>query len=192
MLELIRDAKGRLLIVSPWISPACADLAVKKQEEGVKTVLVTTNDGSNREALLKLLERRSQKGPPSRWWLLPGVFSLFLGICLLVGVSTSPLLCAVLMGTCVATYLLGRSRRKYYYVSRIERLALYLPKEPLLHAKIYVADERVALGSANFTVSGLKKHFESIAIIDSAEIAADVVRQLDTLEGKVAVFEMPR
>ena len=72
LLDFLRAARRRLLIVSPWLSPACADMALRKQREGVSTVIVTTKDGGrdHRLALSRLVERRKRVVAPRRWGLL--------------------------------------------------------------------------------------------------------------------------
>lgn len=197
--DFIGKARRRLLIVSPWLSPACADLAVQKQRSGVTTVIVTTNDESKSHqlALAKLVERKKRRGP-IRWWLLiPGLAMVFAGLFALFQVFAQGKITAglafllLLLTVGAALSWAGRGKTEKYFVSLVGRLVLYLPKDPPLHAKLYVADDRVAVSSANFTVSGLKHNVECVAYVEDAELANEAIRQIDELlcQEKIAVFQ---
>jgi phosphatidylserine/phosphatidylglycerophosphate/cardiolipin synthase-like enzyme len=72
----------------------------------------------------------------------------------------------------------------------VETLVVYTPPEPLLHAKVYVADDEVAIGSANFTVSGMRHNLECAAFLNGRDVAEDVIRQVDELMfGKAIVLK---
>ena len=197
VLDFIRRARRRVLIVSPWLSPACADLAVRKQREGVPTVVVTTDDAENMShqlALSKLVERRKRTVRPPRWSLLvPGLSVMFSGLLRLYlkiseGASAPGLLLpALLLGIGAVLCLLGRGKSERYTASLVERLVV-LPKGPL-HAKVYVVDDDAAVGSVNFTVAGLKHNIECVAFASGS--ADEAVRQVDRLlsGGAAAVFE---
>ncbi|MBC7219394.1 MAG: phospholipase D family protein [Hadesarchaea archaeon] len=195
--DLIWRAKRRLLIVSPWLSPACADIALQKHRSGVTTVIVTTNDENKGHQLaLSRLIKKSKKRGPVRWWLLiPGLAMIFFGLFALFqavvqGTLAELALPLLLLAVGAALCLAGRGKAEKKFVSLVERLVLYLPKDPPLHAKLYVADDTVAVSSANFTVSGLKHNVECAVFCEDAELAGEAVRQIDELlsREKVAVF----
>jgi len=55
-------------------------------------------------------------------------------------------------------------------------------RAPLLHAKIYLVDDKVGIGSANFTKSGIQGNVECLVWINDPEVANDVAAQITLLE----------
>jgi phosphatidylserine/phosphatidylglycerophosphate/cardiolipin synthase-like enzyme len=190
LLDFLKTARRRLFIVSPWLSPACADMALRKQGEGVSTVIVTTNDEGrgHRLALSRLVERRKKVVAPRRWGLLaPGVALILGGLCSLpLAGSLSLLLLAAGGILCWA----GRGRTEKYFAPLVDRLVLYLEEERPLHAKVYVVDDMVAVGSANFTVSGLGRNVECVAFADAS--AEETIRQVEEVLSRRKVTVLRR
>ena len=195
-MNFLKTARRRLLIVSPWLSQACADIALQKQGEGVATVIVTTDDESrgHQLALSRLVERRKRRVKPCRWWLLiPGLALILSGLCSLHFVAqeslANPLLLVAIFAVGAILCYAGKGKTEKYIASLVERLVLYLEEEQPLHAKIYVADDRVAVSSANFTISGLERNVECVAFVDA--LADETIRQIDEMlsQRKVAVFQ---
>ncbi|MBA7501440.1 Cardiolipin synthase A [subsurface metagenome] len=56
--DLLISAKKRLWVISPWIAPEYAELAVKKKRDGVDVQIVTTDHPINNAAIKKLLETK--------------------------------------------------------------------------------------------------------------------------------------
>jgi len=186
LLSFVAGAKRRLVIVSPWLSPACADLAVKKQEEGVDVTVVTSRSPDNKthqEALSHLVRKKMQKTTQrQRLALCVGVVLVLGGILYAFGTSFSvaglvPSLISVVAGA----VLCAMSRSKTHLCSTVGTLLVYMPSEPLLHAKLYVADDGVAVSSANFTVSGMRYNLECVTFLQGHDIAEGVTRQVGEL-----------
>ena len=190
LLSLVAGAKNRLVIVSPWLSPASADLIVKKQEEGVDVTVVTSNSPENRthqEALARLIRSRRQRAHPWQWLALPPGVSLVLGGVYLALCMTS-LVAGVVSVVAGAVLCWFGSRTKTRHYSAVGTLAV-MPPEPFLHAKLYVADDKVAVSSANFTVSGLQHNLECAAFLNGQDVAEDAIRQVDEMTfGKAIVL----
>ena len=192
LLSFVAEAKRRLVVVSPWLSPACADLAVKKQGEGVDVTIVTSNSPENKthqEALARLIRSKRQKIHPLQWLaLLPGVSLVLGGIYLTL--CTPSIIAGLISATVGAVLCWVGCRTKTRFCSVVETLVVYTPPEPLLHAKVYVADDEVAIGSANFTVSGMQHNLECAAFLNGRDVAEDVIRQVDELMfGKAIVLK---
>jgi phosphatidylserine/phosphatidylglycerophosphate/cardiolipin synthase-like enzyme len=190
LLDFLRAARRRLFIVSPWLSPACADMALRKQREGVSTVIVTTNDGNenHRLALSRLVERRKRVVAPRRWGLLAPGAALFLGGLCLLPLAGPPSLLLLAAGGILCWA--GRGRTEQRLIPLVDRLVLYLEEERPLHAKVYVVDDRVAVGSANFTVSGLRRNVECVAFADAS--AEETIRQIERMLSRRKVTVLRR
>jgi hypothetical protein len=80
-------------------------------------------------------------------------------------------------------------RAKTLLYSLVGTLAV-MPLAPLPHAKLYVADDDVAVSSANFTVSGLQHNIECAAFLHGQDIAENVVQQINEMTfGKATVLK---
>jgi phosphatidylserine/phosphatidylglycerophosphate/cardiolipin synthase-like enzyme len=190
LLDFLRAARRRLLIVSPWLSPACADMALRKQREGVSTVIVTTNEGGrdHQLALSRLVKRRKRAVAPRRWGLLAPGAALFLGGLCSLPLAGPPSLLLLAAGGILCRA--GRGRTERYLAPLVDRLVLYLEEERPLHAKVYVADDMVAVGSANFTVSGLRRNIECVAFADAS--AEETIRQIERMLSRRKVTVLRR
>jgi phosphatidylserine/phosphatidylglycerophosphate/cardiolipin synthase-like enzyme len=191
LLSLIENAKRRILVVSPFISPACAKLILQKQREGVSAAIVTTMHSQRIFPLL--LEKRKEQVSPRRPWLLAHGAILILGglaLCLrAILTSTSPLMPAIVLAAGIILCLAGRGKTRKYLASRIEALIVDLEEDNPLHAKIYVVDDIVAIGSANFTVSGMKNNLECVAFAKGAD---EVLRDIDEILRKRRAVKFER
>lgn len=182
LLSFVAGAKRRLVVVSPWLSPACADLAVKKQEEGVDVTVVTSRSPENKahqEALSRLVRMKRQRAHPrQRLALPPGIFLLLGGIYLAL---TSSIVVGLVSAAVGAVLCWVGRRTKTHLRSTVGTLLVYMPSEPLLHAKLYVADDGVAVSSANFTVSGMRHNLECLTFLQGQDIAEGVILQVGEL-----------
>jgi phosphatidylserine/phosphatidylglycerophosphate/cardiolipin synthase-like enzyme len=193
LLSLVAGAKRRLVIVSPWLSPAYADLAVKKQEEGTDVTVVTTNDPSNRthqQALSRLIRRKRQKATPRQYLVLCIGVALMLGGTLYtfsVPFSSTSLIAGLISVVAGIILCAAGSRTRTYLCSAVGTLLVYTQPEPMLHAKIYIADDEVAVSSANFTVSGLRHNLECATFLSGKNVADDVIQRITELVSGRAV-----
>jgi len=188
VLDLVKRARYRLLIVSPWLSPATAGLAVEKRREGVPTMVVTTNDpdSGHQMALSKLVRETKHTVRPRLWWLLAsGIVTVLAGLYAICLALTAGFLLWLVAGAVALLAIgavmsrLGSGKHEWRMVPRVQRLVVSAKPAPLLHAKIYVADDRTAIGSPNFTVSGLRHNIESVAILRGHSFADEAVRRVN-------------
>ena len=197
LLDSIKGAHRRLLIVSPWLSPASAELVVQKQRRGVEVEIVTTNDSSpnHLRALGELIEIGKRTRRKRRLAVQAGGLMLaFAGILtFLMGLfePNSALVAAGLVCAGAILFQLGRPRTERYWKPKVGRLTVYdAVAGPLIHAKVYVIDDKVAVGSANFTVTGLRRSVEGMVFLRGDGIADRVLAQLDSLKNEPLV-EVP-
>jgi phosphatidylserine/phosphatidylglycerophosphate/cardiolipin synthase-like enzyme len=176
-LQRLKDAKQRLWIMSPWIASEYVDILLAKKAEGVDVRVITTNDygSGQKEALRKLVEPQVRiLKPENRGLKYTGVGLIVLGV-LLVGATKGSSLFLSLIG--VALYMFGREKKETYYISTIgdgNLVVLQFHPYSIVHAKIYIADDMVIMGSANFTANGLQNSIEGMVTMQNAELATNV------------------
>ncbi len=178
--ELI-GVKNRMWIITPWISKEYARLLLKKKEDGVDVKLITTDENSNKDSLLYLIEKRVE---PSYSNIPPCIkpLSVLMILSSIVFIKSESGLWFILMiGGFILAYLAFSTK------------TVYVPKIPLTiiakqgyddftHSKIYILDKKAVVGSANLTKKGLWHNWESIAIIKNENIVKEIARVFETLE----------
>jgi len=186
LVERLRRARRRLWIVSPWVSKEYVDVLLEAKARGVDVRLITTDDltPAHREALRKLIERRRELvGRGSRVARAAGLALTILG----VTIAASMLVQGVALLFAGAAILLGWGLDRYRvrYVSRLgDGLVVYSSKPGrTVHAKIYIVDDTVGIGSANLTEAAVWGNFEALCWIRDPEIVDEVVEALESIEG---------
>lgn len=142
--DKIINAQERIWIVSPYFgSKDYADLLAEKTAEGVETRMVVAPGGDRRaERVFDLLYEEKTRVEKTSFFGL-GIFT--------------------------------RRKKKPYMKRRIDDLRILRGKSGkwgehrFLHSKIYVIDDEVAVGSANFSKSGFWENFESMIILKNSE-----------------------
>lgn len=194
VIPLIRSAKRRIWVVSPWISPEIAQLLIQRHMEGVDTKLITTLNvsPSHIQALYQLLERREELvKPPRRGLLIAGFIIILLGLLtsIILSVSLEIMLIVYVLPTFLVVMIvglvllaLGMGVKRSYLASRIgeENLVIF-SDEQSLHAKLLICDDTAVIGSANMTWSGLYRNIEIIIIIKTPQL----VRRLENFFEKL-------
>ncbi len=194
-IKPIQDAKQRLWIMSPWLSAHHVPLLLEKKAKGIDLKVITTDDytPTHREALRALIESKKETirpGNRTAKWI--GIILIIIGIVLAVPTAGVGLILSF------AGYILyiriGKEKITIRWISKIgdENLLIYHtdPFRPI-HAKVYVADDQVALGSANLTKGGAEENLESLAWIKSAEIANRMIHELSSLEKEFRLQRIP-
>lgn len=174
-LDSFRDAKERLWIMTPWLSTEYADLLLERKAAGVDVRVTTSNDfvPGQREAINRLLERHERVTRPENKQLLTWGTWLMIGGVVLALFTSGITLVIALVG--LILFLRGKELRQPYWVSKLgEGNLRVLESNPyrMVHAKVYVADDTVLLGSANLTGNGTKHNVEAMAAIVDADLAA--------------------
>jgi phosphatidylserine/phosphatidylglycerophosphate/cardiolipin synthase-like enzyme len=196
LVEEIQSARKRVWVMSPWISPEYAQLLVRKASEGVDVRVFTTDDLGNRShvsGLMELIEaRRVVIRPASPLARRLGFVLFLLGLVAVFIVLPAGVL---MMIAGAAIYLMwGRDKFGIRYFSKVGegRLVIY-HSEPLnmVHAKIYVVDDHAAVGSVNFTRSGVESNFECLVKIRDPLVVEEIVNRLGSLGNDPELREVP-
>lgn len=176
-LQRLKDAKQRLWIMSPWIASEYTDILLAKKAEGVDVRIITTNDygSGQKEALRKLVEPQTKiLKPENKGLIYSGIGLVILGV-LIIGATKGSSLFLSLIG--IVLYISGREKKETYYISKLGEgnlVVLQFHPYSIVHAKIYVADDTVIMGSANFTTNGMQNSIEGMATMQSGELASNV------------------
>ncbi len=178
-LDHMRNASKRLWIVSPWLSPQYVKMAIDKKKDGVDVKIITTNNYvvGHKEALKEIIEKKKDIVKKENralthlgkalivLGLLGAIFSIFAIVLFVLG---------------IALFLIGRERARVYFQAKIgdDNLIVYSFSAHPLHAKLYIADSKIMVGSANLTDAGLIKNTESMAIIENAELCEKIAEKI--------------
>lgn len=163
--QALRSAKKRIIVVSPWISEEYALLLRQKAESGVDVRLVVSRPSESEGALKHLM----------RWNLRPEYAVLLL---LALFILTASLLSSLIIPALMGGVLLLLSL--FLILHRSPAVDLRTP-EPFIHAKVYVADGRAYLSSANLTRAGLHENVEFVVEVDDPQLVERIVRDLEAL-----------
>ncbi len=183
-LQHIKDAQKQVWIMSPWLSPDFIDLILAKKAAGVDVRVLTSNDyvSGQKEALGKLIERQIRiLKPENKILKYIGIAAIVIGFIIAI-YGKSEYIFLSLVG--VALYFGGRERTEAYWISKLGEGNLtvfeYHPYK-LIHAKVYIADDWVMMGSANFTRNGLENSIEAMMNTKSEELAGSMTQTIGNL-----------
>jgi len=193
-LDSMKNAKERLWIMSPWLSPEYARLAIEKKKQGLNVKVITSNNyvRGHKEALQELTEvRKEVKKPENRKLRIIGIILIPIGVIIAIFTAGIGLILSVVG---IILYFIGRGKALIYWISKIgeENLLVYnyIPAHPV-HAKVYIIDDLVVVGSVNLTKIGLQRSVESVALIKSGELASDLSKILSELDKTIRLKRIP-
>jgi phosphatidylserine/phosphatidylglycerophosphate/cardiolipin synthase-like enzyme len=193
-LPKLKEARQRLWIISPWVGSAYMDLALSKKEAGVDVKVITSNDYvlGQKEALRRLVEGHTRITKPSNTKLKVVGLSLVIGGILLALLTKGLTLVFTVAG--LITFVKGMERSETYWISKLGEgnlKVLHYSPYKIVHAKVYIADDTVIMGSANLTENGVKRNIEGMAIIRSAELATKLGQTMATMESSLNLRQVP-
>lgn len=191
----LQRAEQKLWVMSPWLSSFFAPLLLEAKAKGVDVRVITTDDytPTHREALGALTEsKREVTKPENRMARGIGIILIIVGLITAIFTSGAGLILTIVG---IIVYIkIGREKVVIRWISKIgdDNLIVYHsdPYRPI-HAKIYVADSQVALGSANLTKGGAEANLESLTWIKSPELARQMLKELDLLEKNLRLRRIP-
>ena len=194
LLPQFRDAKKRLWIMSPWISEEYMELALGKKVAGVDVRVMTSNDyvPGQKEAISKLIESHQRVARPERKDLKYTGIGLVVGGLVLIPVTAGVSLIISFVG--LVLFLLGRESQQTYWVSKLGDGNLKIfESSPYksVHAKVYIADDFIAIGSANLTGNGTKRNIEGMVSMYGEELATQVCEMMSGISQNLNLREVP-
>jgi phosphatidylserine/phosphatidylglycerophosphate/cardiolipin synthase-like enzyme len=184
-LPQLQNAKSRLWIMSPWVATKYMELAINKKNAGVNVRVTTSNNWVNgqKEALSRLIETQTKITKEENKYLkYIGIGLTILGIFLIKSTDGMSLYICLLG---FILFILSRKHSETHWISKLDEGNLTIPRyNPynLVHAKIYIVDDMVIMGSANLTGNGLNHHTEVMAIIKNYEIAQKLIDDMKRIQ----------
>ena len=201
ILHEIRHAKKSVKIVSPYLSPDYVKELIKLHKECKQVTLITCDkiveNAYSDFKISDLIEKKEihdNKASKLKKRLLK--FSMWLGIAALIfGISAfffTPLFVfagALMLASLISLISFSFISDYLYEYNPIFRIKVFdstSGEKPwsaeLIHSKIFIIDEEIAfLGSANFTYSGFKKHYETVIRVEDRRAVADISEEIEKL-----------
>jgi phosphatidylserine/phosphatidylglycerophosphate/cardiolipin synthase-like enzyme len=184
-IQRLRNAKQKLWIMSPWVASEYMDLAVSMKTSGVDVHVITSNDYVNgqKDALSKLIEKKIRILKPENNKLKYSGLALIVAGIILIPVTKGVSLLGTIVG--IVLYLIGRGKSETYWISKLGDGSLVVFQHhpyKMIHAKIYVADDTVIMGSANMTGNGFKHNIEAMATMQNADLATEVIGLMNNMK----------
>jgi phosphatidylserine/phosphatidylglycerophosphate/cardiolipin synthase-like enzyme len=202
ILEAVKHAEKSVKIVSPYLSGSYLEELVILKNKGVDITLITSDnlsDSSSKYAFddKKIIKQEKTLIPESnqkkRKFQL-AAFSFFLFFLLSFSLSVFFLLIlflsAILFIISISLFIYAYYLKEYNYkYSSLFRLKVFDSKSgerpgstSLVHSKIFIIDEKICfLGSANFTWSGFKTHYETIIKVEDIRAIRDIIEEVEKL-----------
>jgi len=180
-----QKAERRLWIVSPWVSKEFIPILLEARSRDADVRLITTDDltPTHREALKRLIT-------PERELVRRGSrFAKIVGLILIVAGFIATMFIAVLIMMSLIGFMIlferGIDRYRVYYVSQLgdQNLQVYhVEPGKMIHAKLYVVDDMLGVGSPNLTTAGVKRNLEVLCWVKSPELVENISRTLESIK----------
>lgn len=184
LVKRLVEARKRVWVISPWLSSEYVDLLIVKAREGVEVKIFTTDD-----ALRPHLEALSKLIYIDKVFVKPGNPKLraISAVAIAIGLILAPInyvFLALAIGGLVL-YAFSRDRYKRIYRCKLGEDSLFVYKSKptgMLHAKVYIVDNAVALGSVNLTRTSILNNIEVLVWISDELTAESMVREISEME----------
>jgi len=185
LVERLRRAERRLWVVSPWVSKEFIPILLEARSRGVDVRLITTDDLTpvHCEALKQLITReRGLVRRGSRAAKITGLTLIILG--LIAALFTGGLGLVVSIIGFIILLVKGADVYRVYYVSQLgENLQVYhVEPGKTIHAKIYIVDDMLGVGSLNLTTAGVKRNLEALCWVKNPELVENTLKTLESIE----------
>lgn len=197
----IKNAEHFVKIVSPYLSSSYVKELVKLSEKGIKITLITS-DGINEDdfsdfKLSDIIKKKEiyDEALKHKKKLISNIslIMFFVSLISFIPFFTSPyliiipiIIITISITGMVISYFIKPLNYQYYSIFRLKVFLSNPIDKPrskeLIHSKIYVIDDKIAfLGSANFTYSGFKKHYESVILVEDTNAVKNISNEVENL-----------
>lgn len=203
ILKTIKNAKDSVKIVSPYLSPSYVNELVKLREKGVSITLITCDKleenkfGYSDFKLSDIIKQEKIINPEAKdkKRVLKKISMIFFSFSLLAFVFYflifefiyfSAILFFISLIIFIFSYSISEYNYKYESIFRIKIFDSKSGISPfstnLIHAKIFLIDEKILfLGSANFTYSAFKTHYETVIKVEDFNAIKDVSNEIENI-----------
>ena len=201
ILKEIKNAKTSVKIVSPYLSPEYIKELIHLHNRGVQITLITcdnleTNQFSDFKPsdIIKKEKIQDIKLKNLKKYLYFYSFILFLIsiisfsiIFFLPQLLFIPIILSVITLIMFATaWIINDSKYNYYPIFKLKvfdsKSGINPQSTNLIHSKIFIIDNQILfLGSANFTYSAFKTHYETIIRVLDPKAIRDIDEEIDKI-----------
>ncbi len=202
ILKEIKNAKKSVKIVSPYLSSTYLDELVKLNKKGIKITLITSDNLTEPGSMYsfddsKIIKQKKISKPEARHVkrnlktisiviFLIGLFTLGFSVLFFPVVYISIFLFILILIIFIYQYFIKEYSFEYYSIFKIRIFDSHSGEKPwstnLIHSKIFLIDDKICfLGSANFTWSGFRTHYETVIKIKDQEAIRDISQEVHEL-----------
>ena len=198
ILSKIKNAKDSVKIVSPYLSANYIQELITLHNQGRKITLITSDNlvtgdrhysSFNISDLVKKEKIQKPEAEKKGKVILKACIPVFVlsFILLIYGFSIFAVALLFICSVFIISYFPTKSY--FYDYKTIFRIKVFDSKSgsnprstELIHSKIFLIDDETAfLGSANFTYSGFKKHYETVIKITDKRAVKDISEEVESL-----------
>lgn len=186
-MQHLKDAQQRIWVLSPWLGVDNVDFLLNKKAAGLDVKVFTTNNfetPGHITSLRNLIDSNTKVVKPESIYLkYSGITSAISGLIIFISSSNLSWLGVILMLAGIFIWYISKEKIEEFWFSRLgdENLKIF-NKQVLVHAKIYIADNWVIIGSANFTRNGLVNSMESMIEIQDSELASRAITAINGVQ----------
>jgi len=201
ILRAIKNAKKSVKVVSPYLSPSYIKELINLRKKDIPITLITcdeieTNNYSNlthsdiikQKKILIPEDKRKKKTlkTTSIILFLIGFITLLFSISFLPIIFISGTLIIISIIMAIISYFKEEYKYNYHSIFRLKVFDSHSGDKPwstnLIHSKIFLIDDKICyLGSANFTYSGFKTHYETIIKVEDPKAIQDISKEVERL-----------
>lgn len=198
ILSRIKSAKSSVKIVSPYLSADYIQELINLHKEGKEITLITCDDlvterspysDFNASDLINKKRIPDLKADKLRKVLFRISILLFIASPVSLVLSLTFIFVGLFLFGLIALLTYFFIKPYSYQYSTIFRIKVFDSKSgekpwsaELIHSKIFVIDNEIAfLGSANFTYSGFKKHYETIIRVEDKKAVQSISQEVEDL-----------
>lgn len=202
ILNAVKNAKKEVKIVSPYLSSSYLDELVDLRQKGIEITLITSDNLTEPDTSYsfddsKVIkqekvessgyeEKKKNLKKYSNGFFITSILiflsSLFLHFFLYLAI-----LLLIISGILFFNErVLKQYTYKYSSIFRLKVFDSHSGEKPwstsLIHSKIFLIDNRICfLGSANFTYSGFKTHYETIIKVEDINSIQNINKEIEDL-----------
>ncbi len=201
ILNAIKNAKTQVKIVSPYLSPEYTKELINLHNKGVDITLITCDELETKpwsdfkpSDIIKKekIEYKKLKKLKKSLYLVSFIFLLvsivsFSIIAFLTNLLFIPVILLIISLFLLTTaWITNDSKYEYQPVFRLKifdsKSGINPQSTNLIHSKIFLIDNKILfLGSANFTYSAFKTHYETIIKVLDTNAIQDINQEIENI-----------
>ncbi len=202
ILNTIKEAKSSVKVVSPYLSPDYIKELVELSKKGIDVTLITCDNierdlkysDFKHEDIIRQekIEDKKSKSLKSTLYVISFILFMITLISLSLIVINPALgfipvlLFIITLFILISAWIINDYKYKYYPIFKLKvfdsKSGINPQSTNLIHAKIFLIDDEILyLGSANFTYSAFKTHYETVIKILDQKAIQEVNKEIENI-----------